>query len=99
MQATSDRAPRRTPKIDDVWQRIQAHAGQQFRQIRGQAFTYEAHEGYLVPSTTEQNLAKSQFAAALELVPLKNSASIQHLRGPSYLFAILMDQRIRQGDW
>ncbi len=87
------------PNIDQVWQRIQAHAGEEFRQIRGQVFTYQAGEGYLVPSTTNQNLPKSHFAAALERLPFENTVPLQDLRGPSYLYAILMDPRISQGEW
>jgi hypothetical protein len=33
------------------------------------------------------------------LVPLENTVPVQHLRGPSYIYAILMDPRIRQDDW
>jgi hypothetical protein len=34
-----------------------------------------------------------------ELVPLTTTAPLQRLQGPSYLYAILMDDRIRHGDW
>ena len=87
------------PNIDLVWGRIMAHEGETFRQIRSQEFTYEVVSSVLRPSTTNQNLPKSAFADALDLVPLASTAPVQHLRGPSYLYAILMDARIRQGDW
>ena len=85
--------------FEEVWTRIQSHAGEVFVQIRGGEFTYFAHEGYIVPDRTNHNLPRAHFEAAFELVPLENSASIQNLRGPSYLYAILMDSRIRRSDW
>ncbi len=35
---------------------------------------------------------------AYEMVPLHSTAQLQDLR-PSYLYAILMDPRIRKQDW
>jgi hypothetical protein len=35
----------------------------------------------------------------LRYVPLPNTVPVQHLRGPSYIYAILMDSRIRRTDW
>ena len=83
----------------DVWTRIRNHSGEVFRQIRGGEFTYVAHDGYIEPDRTRQNLPRSHFEAAFELVPLEDTTLVQHLRGPSYLYAILMDRRIRQSDW
>ena len=87
------------PSIDIVWGRIVAHEGETFHQIRGKAFEYEVHSGYLRPDTTNQNIPRAAFEEALELVPLKNTVPVQHLRGPSYIYAILMDKRIRKADW
>ena len=87
------------PSIDTVWSRIVAHEGESFRQIRGQEFQYTVHQSVLNPSTTRQNLPKSEFEKALVHVPLENTVPLQKLRGPSYLYAILMDKRIRAKDW
>ena len=88
-----------TRSIDAVWARIKANEGQRFRQIRGQEFTYAVVGSSVVPSTTKQNISRSHFAEAMQLMPLSNTTDLQHLRGPSYLFAILMDPRIRGDDW
>jgi hypothetical protein len=85
--------------IENIWNRIKSYSGQEFAQIRGQKFTYEMTGSSLVPSTTKQNLQKFQFGEAIAFLPLENTVPIQHLRGPSYLYAILMDKRIRQEDW
>ncbi len=85
--------------IEIIWKRIVAHEGETFRQIRGQEFQYSVAQSVLRPSTTNQNLPKSVFDTALKDVPFENTVSLQKLRGPSYLYAILMDRRIRGNDW
>jgi hypothetical protein len=85
--------------IDIVWQRIVANAGQTFHQIKGQAFTYTVNGQSIRPSTTNQLIGRTEFEKALEFVPLTDTTPIQHLRAPSYLYAILMDERISHGLW
>ena len=85
--------------FDEVWARIEAHAGEDFSQVRGATFSYEVRGSSLVPSRTKWNIPRAHFEKAWQLVPLKNTAAVQHLQGPSYLYAILMDKRIRQLDW
>jgi hypothetical protein len=87
------------PSLEIVWQRIETHAGEQFMQIRGGKFIYEVIGGHVVPDRTNQQIPKSHFEKALVLLPLENTVRIQHLRGPSYIYAILMDDRIRMSDW
>ena len=82
-----------------VWARIKAHEGETFRQIRGGEFTYIVSGSAVVPDRTNQNLPRSHFEEASRLLPLQSTIPVQHHRGPSYMYAILMDNRIRQGDW
>lgn len=77
--------------FDEVWQRIEAHAGETFRQIRGGEFTYEVRSGTLWPDRTNRGLGRSQFAQAFEHVPLTTTTPLQRLQGPSYLYAVLME--------
>ena len=86
-------------KIGKVWARIEAHAGEKFCQIRGGEFIYDVVGGHVIPSRTNQQIPKSHFEQALDFVPLENTVPIQNLRGPSYIYAILMDKRIRLDDW
>lgn len=86
-------------EIETVWSRIEKHEGEKFRQIRGREFVYAVSGGGVVLSTTNQSIPKSHFAKALAEVPLENTVPVQHLRGPSYIYAILMDHRIRRNDW
>jgi hypothetical protein len=85
--------------FDTIWARIKANEGNTFRQIRGQGFTYTVDGSTINPSTTNQNIPRAHFEEASKLLPLHNTVAVQHLRGPSYLFAVLMDKRIRQQDW
>ena len=85
--------------FDIVWKRIQAHSGENFTQIRGKEFTYHAENGYIALDQTNQNISQSDFEKAFQLVPLPGTTPVQNLRGPSYIYAILMDSRIRLSDW
>jgi hypothetical protein len=87
------------PTLDVVWARISAHAGEVFHQKRGRPFTYRIYGGCVLPDRTHRQIPRSNFAAALELVPTDSTVPLQHLQGPSYIWAILHDLRIRQGDW
>ncbi len=88
-----------TPNTDEVWRRIEAHAGETFHQIRGGEFTYTATSSYISPDRTSQHIPKAHFERALAMVPLSDTVPLQNLRGPSYIYAVLMDPRIRRGDW
>jgi hypothetical protein len=85
--------------FDAVWSRIEANAGETFHQLRGAEFRYAIQGNSVVPDRTNRSIARSQFEKALEIVPLDDTTSIQHLQGPSYIYAILMDKRIRQSEW
>lgn len=85
--------------IEVVWERICNHEGEIFRQMRGKEFTYTVNGNYIKLSTTNYNVAKSTFEKALEFLPLENTVPIQHLSAPSYLYAILMDNRISNNEY
>ena len=87
---------KKIPLIDIVWDRIISHAGKTFTQIEGGTFTYTVESANVIkPDRTDQNIAKSVVEDALAFVPLKDTVSVNHLRAPSYLYAILTDDRIR----
>ncbi len=88
------------PDIEKVWNRIVAYEGETFHQLKGQAFTYRVEGNAIVPSTTKVRIQKSQFAKALVAVPFEKVADVpKDVFGPSYVYAILMDPRIRSDDW
>jgi hypothetical protein len=87
------------PSSEVVWTRILGCEGQVFTQIRGGEFSYLCSDESIDLSRTNQKIHRSQFEMAYEMVPLKSTIALQHLRAPSYLYAILMDPRIRREDW
>lgn len=85
--------------FDTIWTRIKENEGQTFRQIRGREFTYSIVGSAIIPSTTNQNIPKAHIEEAAALLPLQNTVAVQYLRGPSYIYAVLMDNRIRKAGW
>jgi len=84
--------------IDVIWNRIIKCEGAVFHQLRGKPYTYEIVGDILIPLGINQNISKTEFEKVLEFLPLSNTTKVQHLRGPSYLYSVLMDERIRQED-
>ena len=86
--------------INTIWHRIRKHEGSIFRTITGIPFSYEIQSDHVVTDRTPYWLSKSQFAIALEMVPFDGPGVINNLvRGPSYIWAILHDSRIRLNDY
>jgi len=85
--------------INEIWDRIVAHEGQEFRQKGGKVFAYTIKGNVLNPSTTNQNVPKSEFEKSLARLPFEGPGDINDIRAPSYVYGILMDERISQGDW
>ena len=85
--------------FEQVWKRIVALEGDVFRQKRGGKFTFSVIGSTLDLDRTNQRIARAHLEEAYRLCPLANTMPVQHLRGPSYLYAILMDDRVRSGEW
>jgi hypothetical protein len=86
--------------IEAVWTRIVSRAGEAFHLKRGAEFTYEALDNAVVVSRVNQTIYRSQFELALEKTPLDGPGDLsRNVWAPSYVFAIIMDDRIRAGDW
>lgn len=82
--------------IESVWANVLTHEGEVFRQIRGGEFTYRVKGNMICPSRTNVQISKKLLEKALAFFPLSNTTKIQHLRGPSYIYAILMDERVHR---
>ena len=85
--------------FEAVWDRIHALQGETFRQIRGGEFTYTVRSGYLAPDRTNRLIPRADFEQAWEMAPLESTVPVQRLQGPSYIYAIIMDPRVRAGEW
>jgi hypothetical protein len=86
-----------------VWKRIESHQGEEFRTVRGLPFTF-AVEGsgiwfFREGRRINRKLTRAQTEAAIARCPLSTTTEIKDLIDYSYLFALLMDARIRAESW
>jgi hypothetical protein len=82
--------------FDGVWPRIVDHAGQLFRTTTGLPFHYTIEHNCIVPDRTGHPLHQSQVRIALDHWPVRGPSELNRLvRGPSYIYAILADRRIK----
>jgi hypothetical protein len=88
-----------TISVQELHDRLASHGGEVFTQIRGGTFHYTVDQRGLSLSRTRWTIPWSHLEEALSLVPLENTRPVQHLYGPSYIYAILNDRRIRLDDW
>ncbi len=88
------------PSIDQVWPRLTAHQGEAFVTKGGRPFTYTISGAIFRPSRANYNISRAEFGKALALVPFDGPGVISKIvRGPSYVWAVLHDVRIRTQDW
>lgn len=83
--------------IELIWSRIEACEGSIFRQMRGKKFSYNITGNSIILSTRSKS--KKTTEQALAFVPLYDTTPVQHLQAPSYIYAILIDSRIRRELW
>ena len=87
-----------------VWRRVAKHQGEPFQTVRGRPVTFEV-EGTGIwffhgdGKRINRKLTRKQFEAALSRCPLTRTTEIKDLMDSSYLFAVLMDRRIRGQAW
>jgi hypothetical protein len=83
-----------------VWELIARHEGEDFTLKRGDTLVYSLDGNALRHNRSSTRIYRSQFEKALEYVPLHGPGQLSRIVvGPSYVYAILMDPRIRLGDW
>jgi len=88
------------PSFAEIWKRIVACENEEFKTTSNLAFTYEINGNTLFTNRTDYNLSKTDFAKAYDLVPINNPGIITKLvKGPSYIWAILHDERISKKEW
>jgi hypothetical protein len=90
--------------MTQVWNRVVAHQGEDFRTRTGKMFTYagEGNTGiwfFRDGKRINKRLWRGDLEKAVSRCPLANTTDISDCFDPAYLFALLMDQRIRANDW
>lgn len=88
------------PKFEEVWGRIVAHAGETFHARDGHEFTYKIEGDEFQASAPHQDINKSNFEHAYQMVPIhKDALNEKIVKGPAYVWEVLHDQRISRGEW
>ena len=85
--------------FEPVRARIEAHAGSFFKTDAGRWFTYEVDGSFVLPSQTELRIPYSDFEVAFPLLPVPAAKLNKFVKGPAYVWAILHDPRISNGEW
>jgi hypothetical protein len=92
-----------TNLADLIWARAIANEGAWFETKTGKRFKYEVESRGIRPCPggrpTNRRITRKQFDEAVSRCPLHETIDLQDLIGPSYLFGMLMDRRIRQNAW
>jgi hypothetical protein len=73
------------PSFLDVWDRIQAHAGEPFTTPAGLPFTYTATADAVQPTGVGRSIDRGTVETALTRVPLRNVNAIHGVRDSSFL--------------
>jgi hypothetical protein len=86
-----------------VWQRIEKLQGEQFHTARGLPFVFEVEGNgiwfFRDGKRINRKLTRAQVEVAISRCPLKSTTEIKDLMDYAYLFAMLMDRRIRSQAW
>ena len=81
--------------IDAIWEKIVSLEGERFFTATKLEFTYKVNNNSLTTTRTNYPLSKRNFEKALEYMPLSGPSVINAVvRGPAYVYAILMDKRV-----
>jgi hypothetical protein len=88
---------------ETVWRAIQNHQGEQFYTSRGLPFTFEVQGSgiwfFRDGKRINRKLTRAQAELAISRCPLRSTTEIKDVMDYAYLFALLMDRRIRGQAW
>jgi hypothetical protein len=86
------------PDAAIIFSRVVRNEGHIFSTKTGKEFRYLARPGY-IHVDRNRNIPMKDFETALLRMPVRNTIDLRDLQGPSYLLAILADDRICQGSY
>jgi hypothetical protein len=88
---------------ETVWSRIESHQGETFHTATGKPLTYQVEGAGIWFSRDgrriNRKLTRSQVDIAISRCPLTSTTEIKDLMDYAYLFALLIDRRIRGEAW
>ena len=81
--------------MDSIWEKVKLHQGEIFHTVRGLEFSYRVSGETVIHTRSKETLSRSDFEKAVRLAPQKPSDLHNDVAGPSYVYAIITDPRIR----
>lgn len=88
---------------ESVWHRIEGHQGEEFKTATRLPFTYAVERTgiwfFRDGRRINRKLTRTQVDKAIARCPLTSTTEIKDLMDYPYLFALLMDPRIRRESW
>jgi hypothetical protein len=89
-----------TPLSQRIWQRIIDHSGETFYLKTGAPMHYVVRDGVVTVDRTSNAVHRLQFERAIPLMPVDGPGQLSgQVARTSYVYAILMDRRIRGTEW
>ena len=85
-------------EFDRIWEKIVLHQGKAFRTVRGKEFTYKVVDNDVYPMhIISGHATKEGFRKAFYIDNIQGPGqlSAEGIMGPSYVYAILTDSRIK----
>ena len=85
--------------FEEIWRRIQRHAGETFHTITGLPFTYAVPGDYIRVTRDgreiNRSLSKTNFRKAEGTMPVDGPGALRGRQGAAYTWATLSDSRVR----
>lgn len=87
--------------FETLWNRIIQHENEEFKTKTGLNFTYQISKNKFICSRVNYNISKENFLQCYFLgLPQEGKINIKEITaGPSYVWALLHDNRIGQKDY
>lgn len=88
------------PVFREIFSRIKAYQNKLFHTKTGLEFSYSIDGNGFYPSRKKYRISISDIEKAYKLVPFDGPGVVNEIvRGPTYLWAVLHDPRIRKKVW
>ena len=81
--------------MEPIWEKIKKYEGEVFYTVSGLEFTYKVVDEKIIHTRSKVAISKNDFEKAIVLNPQKPSDLHNTVIGPSYIYAIISDSRIR----
>ena len=86
--------------FEEIWRNIQLYEGEVFKTLRGVEYKYVLYDDYfLINDDKRRRIKKDYIKTAIEIKnPTPSKLGDAGIRGQSYVFGIITDDRIRENE-